>query len=104
MPRNSINSELNVYIMDDEFIGNNLVSCEDPGINHLIHFTIPISSQDHDPNVWNHFEGEMEHATILENFNHLAIKGENLMGVRLQISWTLLFGVIYKKIADLLLR
>jgi len=24
--------------------------------------------------------------------------------VRLQISWTLLFGVIYKKIADLLLR
>lgn len=80
MPRNSINSELNVYIMDDEFIGNNLVSCEDPGINHLIHYTIPISSQDHDPNVWNHFEGEMEHATILENFNHLAIKGENMMG------------------------
>lgn len=26
------------------------------------------------------------------------------MSVRLQISWTLLFGVIYKKIADLLLR
>jgi hypothetical protein len=52
--------------------------------------------------------------TFTENSNfHYLVKGKHVtmkkllvlvLAVRLQRSWTLLFGVIYKKIADLLLR
>jgi hypothetical protein len=83
-PRSKNDTEINVYLLEDEASGGALNNCANPDLDFEFHKVITVNSQGgdaiHEPGTWYYYTSEPFVITTDIQYEWLAIKGRNVDG------------------------